>query len=89
MAVDTLREMSRATVCARPGCQGEASAWLTYDYGGQRAWLDGEPGLQTGDQWGLCAGHAGRLSSPRGWTLVDRRLGRPPELLAPSQSLAC
>ncbi|MDQ6785035.1 MAG: DUF3499 domain-containing protein [Actinomycetota bacterium] len=68
--------MSRATVCARPGCQEEATAWLTYDYGGQRVWLDGEAGAEAGDQWGLCSAHAGRLSSPRGWVLIDRRGGR-------------
>ncbi|MGI8753357.1 MAG: DUF3499 family protein [Acidimicrobiales bacterium] len=80
--------MSRATVCARPGCQGEATAWLTYDYGGQRVWLDGEPGLEDGDQWGLCSAHAGRLSSPRGWTLIDRRLGRAPTRYVPASPFA-
>ena len=80
--------MSRTTVCARPGCQGEAVAWLTYDYAGQRVWLDGEPGLEDGDQWGLCAAHAGRLSSPRGWTLIDRRLGQTTSRFASSATLA-
>jgi hypothetical protein len=76
--------MSRATTCARPGCQGEAVSWLTYDYAGQQVWLDAEPALSGGDQWGLCAEHAGRLRSPRGWSLIDRRLGtaRPPAPLA-------
>lgn len=80
--------MSRATVCARPGCQGEATAWLTYDYGGQQVWLDGEPGLKDGDRWGLCSAHAGRLSSPRGWALIDRRLGQTPTRYSPSVTLA-
>lgn len=67
--------MSRGTTCARPGCRGEAASWLTYDYAGQRVWLDGEPDLTGGDQWGLCDDHASRLRSPRGWSLIDRRLG--------------
>ena len=60
------------TSCARPGCQGSAVAWLTYDYGAQRVWLDDRPGA-AGDQWGLCAGHATRLRVPMGWARVDRR----------------
>ncbi len=63
----------RATHCARPGCAGAASAWLTYDYAARRVWLDDGPGLVSGDQWGLCTPHAGRLRAPRGWTEVDRR----------------
>lgn len=80
--------MSRATTCARPGCRGEAASWLTYDYAGQRVWLDEEPSPTEGDQWGLCADHAGRLRSPRGWSLIDRRLGagRPPRPSAPIAS---
>lgn len=73
---------ARRPLCARPGCQGAVSAWLTYDYAGQRVWLDDSPG-DAGDQWGLCTGHAGRLSPPQGWTMVDRRVGRfqPPATL--------
>lgn len=68
--------MDRRPFCARPGCQGETVAWLTYDYAGQRVWLDDSRSEQ-GDQWGLCSGHAARLSAPQGWTQVDRRVGRP------------
>ena len=63
-------------MCARPGCPGQTEAWLTYDYAGQRVWLDDGPS-EIGDQWGLCGGHAARLRAPQGWTQVDRRLGRP------------
>jgi hypothetical protein len=66
----------RPTLCARPGCAGAAAAWLTYDYAGQQVWLDDRPGALPGDQWGLCAAHAGRLRVPRGWTEVDRRVAR-------------
>ncbi|HET9071135.1 MAG TPA: DUF3499 family protein [Acidimicrobiales bacterium] len=65
------------TSCARPGCQGSAVAWLTYDYGAQQVWLDDRPG-PAGDQWGLCQGHAARLRVPRGWSQVDRRTGAGP-----------
>ena len=65
----------RPTSCARPGCAGEARAWLTYDYGAQQVWLDDRPG-PGGDQWGLCHVHAGRSRPPRGWSQVDRRVTR-------------
>ncbi|MCU4185689.1 DUF3499 domain-containing protein [Acidiferrimicrobium sp. IK] len=65
--------MSRPLVCARPGCGAPTAAWLTYDYSAQCVWLDDEPGA-AGDQWGLCADHAGRLRAPRGWAEVDRRV---------------
>ncbi|HEX6392444.1 MAG TPA: DUF3499 family protein [Acidimicrobiales bacterium] len=69
--------MDRRPLCARPGCQGSTAAWLTYDYQGQRVWLDDSPAPDGGDQWALCAGHAGRLRVPQGWTQVDRRVTRP------------
>jgi hypothetical protein len=69
--------MNRRPLCARPGCQSTTAAWLTYDYAGQRVWLDDLPSEAGGDQWGLCSGHAGRLQAPRGWTQVDRRVMRP------------
>jgi hypothetical protein len=63
----------QTTVCARPGCSGAATAWLTYDYAAQQAWLDDQPARDLGNQWGLCGTHAARLRAPRGWTQVDRR----------------
>jgi hypothetical protein len=66
----------RPTLCARPGCAGRADAWLTYDYAAQRVWLDDRPDEIDGDQWGLCEVHASRLRAPRGWSEVDRRVGR-------------
>lgn len=67
--------MTRASLCARPGCHSQAEAWLAYDYGTKRVWLDGVPGTGGGDQWGLCSTHAERLSAPLGWLQVDRRVG--------------
>ena len=65
--------MDRRPLCARPGCQGLAAAWLTYDYAGRRVWLDDDSSESGGDQWGLCTSHAGRLRAPRGWVQLDRR----------------
>jgi len=68
--------MALSTLCARPGCGGSVAAWLTYDYSGQRVWLDDTPGAEGGDHWALCADHAGRLRAPRGWQEIDRRVVR-------------
>ncbi|MBO0692833.1 MAG: DUF3499 family protein [Acidimicrobiaceae bacterium] len=68
--------MAGSLLCARPGCRGFVAAWLTYDYTTQRVWLDDEPSA-AGNQWALCAEHAGRLRPPRGWEQVDRRRGAP------------
>lgn len=76
--------MDRRPLCARPGCQGTTAAWLTYDYAAQRVWLDDAPAEDGGDQWALCAGHAGRLRAPQGWTQVDRRVTRPSRYEAPT-----
>jgi len=67
--------MSRT--CARPGCNGAATATLTYDYANQGAWLERlsfEAHPMTHD---LCARHAERLSVPQGWRLEDRRVVEP------------
>lgn len=77
--------MLSSLLCARPGCGGVAAAWLTYDYGGRRVWLDDAPAA-AGDQWALCAEHARRLRPPRGWEQVDRRAGQaPPEFDNPPE----
>ncbi|MGH9076817.1 MAG: DUF3499 family protein [Acidimicrobiales bacterium] len=78
--------MDRQSVCARPGCQAPAAAWLTYAYQSRQVWLD-DPGSGEGDRWPMCATHAGRLKVPQGWSQMDRRTGRatgggPPEALA-------
>jgi hypothetical protein len=78
----TLDAMDVRPLCARPGCQGSTAAWLTYDYAGQRVWLDDAPSEAGGDQWALCSGHAGRLRAPQGWTQVDRRVAKPDTAMA-------
>jgi hypothetical protein len=63
--------------CARPGCNAEANATLTYDYGNGAAWVDrlsDEPHPMTHD---MCERHADALSVPRGWRLEDRRVVEP------------
>ena len=61
--------------CARPGCAEAATITLSYDYGSAMVWLqslstEGHP--MTHD---LCERHAARTAAPRGWSLVDERLG--------------
>jgi hypothetical protein len=63
-----------SAVCARPGCQGPAAAWLTYDYDARRVWLD-DGASDGGDRWALCGAHAARLRAPQGWSQIDRRVG--------------
>lgn len=66
--------MDKRPLCSRPGCQGRTAAWLTYDYAAQRVWLDDDPSPDGGDEWALCARHAGQLRAPRGWMQMDRRV---------------
>lgn len=59
--------------CSRPGCQQSPAATLTYDYGAQTATLE-HLAAPHPMQYDLCATHTERLSVPRGWELVDRRV---------------
>lgn len=63
----------RPRLCARPGCGGEASATMTYDYRARRAWIDGLDEHQSPAGYDLCADHADRLGVPSGWSRTDRR----------------
>ena len=61
--------------CARPGCSEAATVTLSYDYRAATVWLEplaaeGHP--MTHD---LCDRHSARTAAPRGWVLVDQRLG--------------
>jgi hypothetical protein len=60
-------------VCARPGCGDAASATFVYDYQARTTWLDRLAGERHPMAYDLCAPHAGSLTVPRGWHLVDRR----------------
>lgn len=65
--------MDASRRCARPGCHGGVTAWLSYDYARRAAWLDLPLGTTDGGHWGLCQDHADRLRVPLGWTCEDRR----------------
>ena len=65
--------MEASRHCARPGCLGPVTAWLSYDYARGAAWLDPPLGTTDGGHWGLCRDHADRLRVPVGWTCEDRR----------------
>jgi len=60
--------------CSRPACGRPPAATLTYDYASSTATLD-HLAPSHPMQYDLCEAHAGRLSVPNGWTLVDRRVG--------------
>ena len=60
----TLAAMERRPLCARPGCQGQTAAWLTYDYAGQRVWLDDAPSARRGTS-GRCAPATPAACGPR------------------------
>lgn len=65
--------VSESRQCARPACGGEVAAWLTYDYGQKRVWLDDQQTAAGGNRWPICSAHANRLRAPLGWVCVDRR----------------
>lgn len=60
--------------CARPGCAAPASATLSFDYAGRRAWVEPLSTVSDPARYDLCLGHAGRLRVPVGWEWEDRRL---------------
>ncbi|CAN5490692.1 hypothetical protein BH20ACT2_BH20ACT2_17760 [soil metagenome] len=64
--------MSRT--CARPGCNGTATATLSYDYAGRVAELDFLADERHPMSHDLCTPHADALSLPRGWERRDRRV---------------
>jgi uncharacterized protein DUF3499 len=59
-------------------CSGPATASLTYDYAGRRAWLDDLDEEHDPHAYDLCADHADGLTVPRGWVCEDRRSAERP-----------
>jgi len=58
--------------CVR--CSAPAGIVMTFDYEGRMVWLaDLVAPVEAGDGYAMCEAHAGRLTPPVGWTLVDRR----------------
>ncbi|MHB8670876.1 MAG: DUF3499 family protein [Acidimicrobiales bacterium] len=60
--------------CARPGCAAPASATLSFDYSGRRAWVEALSTEPDPARYDLCPAHAGRLRVPVGWSWEDRRV---------------
>ena len=77
------RARERRPLCARPGCQGQTAAWLTYDYAGQRVWLDDRPSPAAISGPSAPVTPA-RLRAPQGWTQVDRRVAHRPDFEPPA-----
>ncbi len=67
---------------SRFGCSEAARATLSYQYSHAQVWLDDLSEERNPHDYDLCARHAGRLTAPRGWSVLDRRLGDAPSLLA-------
>lgn len=58
--------------CVR--CGAPAGIVMTFDYEGRTVWLaDLVVSVEPGTGYAMCEAHAGRLTPPVGWTLVDRR----------------
>lgn len=64
--------------CRRPGCQGSATATLSFRYDSAEALLLDLVDEPHPSRWDLCKLHADTLSVPRGWDLIDRREGSAP-----------
>ena len=71
-----------ARQCSKTGCSESAAATLTYQYGHAQVWLDPLHHERDPHAYDLCARHAGRMTTPQGWQLVDRRAPQRPSLLA-------
>jgi Protein of unknown function (DUF3499) len=59
--------------CSRTACAEPAAVTLTYHYGRSQVWIDPLTDEREPHGYDLCATHAGRLSVPLGWRLLDRR----------------
>ncbi len=72
--------------CTRTGCKRRAVATLTYVYSDQTAVLGPLATFAEPHTYDLCAGHARRLTAPRGWQVqrlaVDLEEPTGDELLA-------
>ena len=64
--------LSMIELCVR--CSAPAGIAMSFAYVDQTVWLDdlAEP-VELGAAYPMCEEHAGRMSPPVGWTLVDRR----------------
>lgn len=52
---------------------------MSFAYDDRVLWLDDlSEAIGPGDGYPMCQDHAGRITPPVGWTLVDRRTAVPP-----------
>jgi Protein of unknown function (DUF3499) len=70
--------------CSRPGCAQSAVHTLTYVYRDSTAVLGPLAAYVEPHCYDLCAGHAGRLTAPRGWEIV--RLPVPADEPVPAEA---
>jgi len=59
--------------CTRTGCSETAEVTLSYQYGQAQVWLDPLTAERDPHLYDLCVRHAGRLTAPQGWQVIDRR----------------
>lgn len=59
--------------CRRNACLEPATASLTFRYDTAQVWLDDLAIESEPQRWDLCPEHAGSLTVPSGWALVDVR----------------
>lgn len=67
----TLVRMTRP--CRRYNCRGLATSTLTFRYDTAQAWLEDLAHEAEPQRWDLCGDHAGLLTVPVGWRLIDAR----------------
>ena len=61
-------------LCTKSGCSEHAVATLTYEYQNSQVWIDSLTPEREPHSYDLCRDHARRLTAPRGWDVVDRRI---------------
>jgi hypothetical protein len=71
--------------CSKTGCSDDAKVTLTYHYSHAQVWLDDLSRERDPHAYDMCDRHAGRLTAPNGWQLIDRRrpaVAEQPRLIA-------
>jgi hypothetical protein len=68
--------------CSRTGCSDTAAVTLTYHYAHAQVWLDHLTDERDPHAYDLCVRHAGRLTAPQGWQILDRRIAAHQDLIA-------
>ena len=80
--VRTTWTSAQTRLCSRSGCSEPATVTLTYQYGQAQVWLDPLTPERDPHAYDMCERHAGRLTAPQGWQVLDRRRNDPPALIA-------